>query len=164
MNSSENTRKGLFTVIYPFMAFALNLTGLAKECFAVIFNFWISQGQKPVSVSLTTMQTITGGTRPAVVQAVHKLEKYKFLIAMRTPGKRTVYEVTIPEQVLTDFMQLYAPHEPVKEVTPLEYLQLTGPGKTCLLQNKKKAKCEPIISPLKVRPVGEIRSGGLKEA
>lgn len=156
-------KKGLYTIIYPFMASVLGLAGLAKECFATVFGFWFSQGQNPVGVSLTTMQTITGGTRSAVVQAVHKLEESKLLVATRTPGKKTVYDVTIPEQVLTDFKALYA-NALVKQFNQQEYSQHTRTSEPTIPRNNKKAKLEPVITPLRVKPASEIRTGGLKEA
>lgn len=157
-------RKGLYTIIYPFMASVLCLSGLTKECFAIIFGFWLSQGQKPVGVSLTTMQTITGGTRPAIINAVHKLEEAGLILAERTPGKKTIYDVTIPEQALIEFMDLYANSKLIKLFNSKEYTPLTSTSKTRLPQNKKNAKCESIITPLKVRSDGKISSGGLREA
>lgn len=159
----QKTKKGLFTIIYPFMASILNLAGLAKECFATIFGFWFSQGQHPVGVSLTTMQTITGGTRPAVVQAIHKLEESKLIIATRTPGKKTVYDVTIPEQALTDFKALYA-KELVQRLNHQGYTVNTSTSEPTIPRNNIKAKRESVITPLRVKPASEIRTGGLKEA
>lgn len=156
--------KGLYTIIYPFMASVLYLSGLTKECFAIIFGFWFSQGQKPVCVSLTTMQTITGGTRPAIINAVHKLEEAGLIIAERTPGKKTIYDVTIPEQALIEFMDLYANSKLIKLFNSKEYTPLTSTSKTRLPQNKKNARCESKIMPLKVKPASEIRAEGLKEA
>ena len=157
------TKKGLYTIIYPFMASVLSLAGLAKECFAVIFGFWFSQGQSPVGVSLTTMQTITGGTRAAVVQAVHKLEESKLIVATRKPGKKTVYDVTIPEQALTDFKTLYA-NELVQRINRQGYSERTSTSVPTLLRNNIKSKYESVITPLRVKPASEIRTGGLKEA
>lgn len=160
----KKVKKGLYTIIYPFMASVLGLAGLAKECFAIIFGFWFSQGQHPVGVSLTTMQTITGGTRPAVVQAVHKLEESGLVLAVRTPGKKTFYDVTIPEQALIEFKELYANCKLVNSFNPKEYTPLTSSSKTSLPQNKRNAKRESVITPLRVKPASEIRTGGLKEA
>lgn len=160
---NPKTKKGLFTIIYPFMASVLGLAGLAKECFASIFGFWFSQGQNPVGVSLSTMQTITGGTRAAVVQAVHKLEESKLIVATRTPGKKTVYDVTIPEQALTDFKSLYA-NALVKQFNHQGYSVHTSTSEPTIPQNKTKATHESVISPLRVKPSNEIHTGGLKEA
>lgn len=157
------TKKGLYTIIYPFMASALGLVGLAKECFATIFGFWFSQDRNPVGVSLTTMQTITGGTRSAVVQAIHKLEESQYIIATRKPGKKTVYDVTIPDQVLMDFKTLYT-CELVKQFNHQGYSKRTSTSKPIIPRNKINAKHDPIITPLKVKPAGEIHGGGLKEA
>lgn len=155
-------KKGLFTILYPFMA-QLGLAGLAKECFATIFGFWYSQGQHPVGVSLTTMQTITGGTRSAVVHAVHKLEESTLIVSTRKPGKKTVYHVTIPEQALTDFKALYT-NELVQRINHQGYSERTSTSVPTLPRNNIKAKNESVITPLRVKPASEIRTGGLKEA
>ena len=160
----KKVKKGLYTILYPFMASVLSLAGLAKECFATIFGFWFAQGQHPVGVSLTTMQTITGGTRPAVIHAIHKLEEAGLILAVRTPGKKTFYDVTIPEQALVEFKELYANNKLVNSFNPKEYTPLTSSSKTSLPQNKRNAKREPVITPLKVKPASEIHSGGLTEA
>lgn len=146
------------------MSKVLNLAGLAKECFAVIFCFWYNQEQHPVTVSLTTMQTITGGTRPAVVQAVHRLEVDGLIVAERTPGKMTTYNVVIPQHVLAEFKSLYPQNKPVKMFNPQEVIPLTSTSHPRIPQNKNNVKCKPDITSLKVKAVGEIRTGGLKEA
>lgn len=146
------------------MASVLGLAGLAKECFAIIFGFWFSQSQRPVPVSLTTMQTITGGTRPAVILAVHKLEEAGLITASRTPGKKTIYDVKLPEKALADFKELYANKRLVKSINPQEYAPTTSTSSPRLPQNKKNAKSESVITPLRVKPANEIRTGGLKEA
>lgn len=154
--------KGLYTTIYPFMASVLGLSGLAKECFATIFGFWFSQDEHPVGVSLTTMQTITGGTRSAIVQAIHKLEESKLLVPIRTPGQKTMYDVAIPEQVLTDFKSLYT-NALVKHNNHLKYSMHTRASEPTIPRNNIKAIHESVITPLKVKPASEIRTGGLKE-
>ena len=160
----KKEKKGLYTIIYPFMAGVLSLAGLAKECFATIFGFWFAQGQHPVGVSLTTMQTITGGTRPAVIHAIHKLEEAGLILAVRTPGKKTFYDVTIPEQALVEFKELYSNNKLVNSFNAKEYTPLTSSSKTSLPQINRNPKREPVITPLKVRPAGEIHCGGLTEA
>lgn len=160
----EKKKKGLYTIIYPFMASLLGLAGLAKECFATIFGFWYSQGQNPVGVSLTTMQNITGGTRPAVIHAIHKLEEAGLIVAVRTPGKKTFYDVTIPEQALVEFKELYANNKLVNSFNTKEYTPLTSSSKTGLPQINRNPNREPVITPLKVKPASEIHSGGLTEA
>lgn len=159
----EKKKKGLYTIIYPFMASLLGLAGLAKECFATIFGFWYSQGQNPVGVSLTTMQNITGGTRPAVIHAIHKLEESGLIVAERTPGKKTVYHVTIPEQALTDFKALYT-NELVQRINHQGYSEHTSTSKPTIPRNKTNKTHESVITPLRVKPASEIRTGGLKEA
>lgn len=157
----QKTRKGLYTVLYPFMARGLNLAGLAKECFAVIFGFWFALGRTPVGVSLTTMQTITGGTRPAVIQAINKLEKAGLITASRIPGKKTTYDVILPEQTLAEFIDVYA--KPVSTLIHQEFSLKTRTGQPSIPLYKKKVKLEP-VSPLRVKTASKIRTGSLKEA
>lgn len=145
------------------MARVLNLAGLAKECFAVIFGFWFALGRTPVGVSLTTMQTITGGTRPAVIQAINKLEKAGLIIASRIPGKKTTYDVILPEQTLAEFMNTYADNRLVSTLISQEYTPITRTGHPSIPLNKKKVKLEP-VSPLRVKTASKIRTGRLKEA
>lgn len=158
------TKKGLYTILYPFMASILGLAGLAKECFAVIFGFWFSQGQQPIGVSLTTMQIITGGTRPAVILAIHKLEEAGLILAMRTPGKKTIYDVKMPDQALADFKAMYPSSKLVNSFTRQEYASKTSPSKTRIPENKKNANHDLVITPLRVKPASEIHTGGLQEA
>lgn len=162
----QKTRKGLYTVLYPFMSSGvLNLSGLAKECFAVIFGFWFSQGQIPVSVSLTTMQTITGGTRSAVVRALYRLENSGLIMASRIPGKKTTYNVILPKQTLAEFIDVYADNKPVSALIHQEYTQETRTGQPSIPLNNKKVKLESVSSPSPLRvTAGEIRTGGLREA
>lgn len=160
----QKTKKGLFTIIYPFMASILNLAGLAKECFAVIFGFWFAKGKNPVGVSLTTLQTITGGTRPAVIQAIYKLEKAGLIRASRMPGKKTTYDVILPEQTLAEFLDEYVDNKPVSTLNPKEYTQITRTSIGIIPVNNKKEKHKSVNTLLKVKNAGEIRTGGLKEA
>lgn len=160
----QNTRKGLYTVLYPFMASVLNLAGLAKECFAVIFGFWFAKGKNPVGVSLTTLQTITGGTRPAVIQAIYKLEKAGLIMASRMPGKKTTYDVILPEQTLAEFMNTYTVNRLVSTHISQEYTPKTRTSQTCILLKNKKEKHKSVNTPLRVKHTGEIFTGGLKEA
>lgn len=161
----QKKKKGLYTTIYPFMAGVLKLAGLAKECFAVLFNFWLAKGQNPVGVSLTTMQTITGGTRPAVIQAIYKLEKAGLIMASRMPGKKTTYDVILPEQTLAEFLDEYVVgNKPVSTLNPKEYTQITRTSIGIIPVNNKKEKHKSLNTPLKVKNAGEIRTGGLKEA
>lgn len=155
--------KPLYTIIYPFMSSDLKLAGLAKECFAIIFNFWLYMGQKPVGVSLMTMQEITGGTRPAVIQAILKLEKAGLIAAQKTSGKTTKYDVILPKQTLEEFMNVYAPMKLVNSLNPQEYIKNTSTSKASIPQNNKKEKIKSVYTPLKVKPAGEIHTGGLKE-
>lgn len=159
----QGKKKGLYTTIYPFMAGVLKLAGLAKECFAVIFGFWFAKGQNPVDVSLTTLQIITGGTRPAVIKAIYKLEDAGLILASRIPGKKTTYDVILPKHILEEFTNVYANKKLVSALIPLEYTPRTSAGKISTPQNNKKNKRESVITPLRVKSAGEIHAGGLKE-
>lgn len=159
----QKKKKGLYTTIYPFMAGVLKLAGLAKECFAVFFNFWLAKGQNPVGVSLTTLQTITGGTRPAVIQAIRKLENAGLIMGSRIPGKKTTYDVILPEQTLAEFIDVYASNKPVSTLIHQEFSLKTRTGQPSIPLNKKKVKLEP-VSPLRVKTASKIRTGSLKEA
>ena len=164
MSNSENNKKGLYTVIYPFMARELKLSGLAKECFAILFGFWFSQGPETVSVSLTPMQIITGGTRPAIVMAVKKLEEIGIVRAERMPGKKTCYDIKLADQTLTNFKELYLKQKLVNSFTPQEFIPITSACNNNLPHKIRNMKYETVTSPLKVRAANEIHSGGLTEA
>lgn len=159
----RKTYKGLFTIIYPFMHSDLHLTGLAKECFAVIFGFWFFQGEHPVGVSLTIMQTLTGGTRSSVVQAIHKLEESQYIAAHRQTTKKTMYVVTISEQVLANFKSIYD-NSLVLPLNHQRYSEHTSASPPTTRQNKIKDKYKSDITPLRVKNAREINTGGLKEA
>ncbi len=156
-------QKCLYTIIYPFMSGVLRLSGLTKECFATIFNFWLFQGQHPVRVSLTTMQATTGGTRPAIIQAVHKLENAGLILASRAPGKKTTYDVILPKQILTEFANIYMCTKLVNTLYPQRYTPKTSASTTRIPHNIKKTKNE-INCPLRVKSGADIHTGGLNEA
>lgn len=100
-------QKYLYTIIYPFMSSTLGLTGIVKETFAIIFNFWIAAGESPVRASLSTMQMITGATRATIVKAVSHLAQIGLIEKKKVPGKPTLYEVLIDAEILNSFKQQY---------------------------------------------------------
>lgn len=155
--------KALFTILYPFMSSVLELAGLAKECFAVIFGFWIAQGERPVSASITIMQAITGGSRPAIVKAIRHLNELGLIQSVKIPGKRTLYTVVIAPSVLEEFMASY-PNALVKRVNHNELTPNNSAGQGTKPQKKSNPKREPYNTPLKVRTTDGINTGGLKEA
>ena len=97
----------LFTVIYAFMATELGLKGLALGVFASIFNFWVNANYSETWVSITTMQKMTGGSRPAVVKAIQRLERRGLICTCRNPGKRSTYMVTISPDLLSEFKNTF---------------------------------------------------------
>lgn len=86
----------LFTIIYSFMAFRLNLRGAAKEVFAVIFGFWKAR-KEPIAVSNKVIHSITGLSRAAIVKAKNLLVKRKLILVHEIRGKPSTYEVVLPE-------------------------------------------------------------------
>ena len=88
----------LFTTIYSFMAFKLNLHGAAKEVFAVIFGFWKTKNG-PVTVTNSVIRSITGLSHAAIVKAKNYLVSRKLIIVHEVRGKPSVYEVVHPEDV-----------------------------------------------------------------
>ena len=155
--------KALFTILYPFMSEVLNLAGLAKECFAVIFGFWLAQGERPISASISIMQAITGGTRPAIVTAIRHLKEEGFIQAKTIPGKRTLYQVSIDRKIIDDFKAMYPNTLPVKHVNPHELTLKNSTRKETKPHNINKPKLESYYTPLKVRTNKDIYTGYLKE-
>lgn len=155
--------KALFTILYPFMSGVLHLTGLAKECFAVIYGFWIAQEERPISASITIMQAITGGSRPSIIKAIRYLKEQGIIQAEKIPGKRTLYKVSIDPQIIGEFKETY-PSALVKRANHNELTLDNSTSKTSKPQNKRNPKCEPYNTPLKVRSSGGINTGGMKEA
>ena len=153
----------MYTVLYPFMASVLNLAGLAKECFAVIFGFWIAQGERPISASIIIMQAITGGSRPAIIKAIRFLKEQGMIQAEKVPGKRTMYIISIDPKIIGEFKETY-PSALVKRTNPHELTPDNSTGKVSTSQNKSNPKRETSYNtPLRVRMAGEINKGGLKE-
>ena len=95
--------KRLYCVIYAFMSEILGLAGYAKEVFAAIFGFWYSAGKAPVIASLSTLQCITGATRASVVAAIKDLTDKGLISVQRSPGKNSLYEVTLEPELLVDY-------------------------------------------------------------
>lgn len=155
-------REALYTILYPFMSETLGLHGYEKETFAVIFGFWFKAGEKPVRASLSTIQKITGGTRPAIVKAITLLIKDSFIKAEKRPGKPTLYSVILAPEILTEFKANYRPR-PVAPVNRQESNSLTTTGSPAKLQNKGNARYQNDTT-LHVRRLEDITTGGLPEA
>ena len=85
----------LFTIIYSFMAFKLNLRGAAKEVFAVIFGFWQAK-KEPVTVSNKVIHSITGLSHAAIVKSKNLLIKQNLILVHEIRGKPSSYEVILP--------------------------------------------------------------------
>ena len=130
-----------YTVIYSFFSSVLGLKGLAKEVFAIIFGFWNRADRAYAWVSLTTLEAITGGTRPAIVAAIKQLESKKIISAMRNPGKHSLYAITIDETLLRDFDSTFK----TREVKPPNYplVQKTTYNQESQLTKKSKDSTPP---------------------
>lgn len=156
----------LYTVLYAFMSKTLGLKGLAKEVFAIIYGFWTAAGKTEAQVSLSVMEIISGGTRPAIIRAVQHLESIGYIHILRHPGKRSLYQVTIDPEIIRDYeasfsKELVKPQyqSPIKQLNQRQVNRCTSSGKAYYLVNKKNTKGN---NSLKVK--NEIDSGGLPEA
>lgn len=138
------TNKHLYTIIYPFMHQDLKLEGCIKEIFAVIFCFWISnKGEKSIKVSYSTIQSITGVSRPTVAHGIKQLLDKGLLTAQKRTGKSTSYNVSIPPAVLDQFRMTYG-HSAVKWSNQQWLNKLTRASSIDYLQNKYKKKGDNI--------------------
>ena len=86
----------LFTVLYAFMAFKLNLRGAAKEVFAVIFGFWQIK-KEPVTVSNRIIHAITGLSHAAIAKSKNLLIERNLIRVREIRGKPSAYEVILPD-------------------------------------------------------------------
>lgn len=155
-------QKYLYTIIYPFMSNILGLSGIVKETFAVIFNFWIAAGEAPIRASLTTIQTITGATRATVVKAISHLAQVGLITKIKTPGKPTLYMVSINSDILTTFKQQYYTMV-VKRKYYQWYISNTTTGIVSKLQNNNKGNLKSGKGNLTVKSAEEIQTCGLSE-
>lgn len=114
----------LFTIVYSFIPMVLGLKGLAKDIFAVIFGFWLQSNRTQTWVSISTMQKITGGSKPAVMEAIRQLEKKNYIKVKREPGKLSLYDVSINETILQEFDATYT-NQPVKSLAQQPVRSLT---------------------------------------
>lgn len=149
----------LYTVIYAFMATELGLKGLAKEVFATIFNFWVDANYSETWVSITTMQKITGGSRPAVVKAIQHLERRGKICTCRNPGKRSTYMVTIPPDLLSEFKNTFM-DERVNSVNQQRETKVTSTSSPTYPQKKEKRKMNKSLI---INSKNFINTGGLPE-
>lgn len=152
-------KKYPFTILFSFMSSVLHLYGYTKETFAVIFGFWLSGGEKPVPASLSTIQKITGATRPAVVQAIENLISRNLLSALKSPGRRTFYSVILDPQLLLEIK------EDIQNKVDKPFNQpcladFTSAGKVAKPRNQGKPK----VNPLRMKSATEMSTGDLEEA
>lgn len=148
--------KELFTVIYSFMGCQLNLSGITKEVFSFIFGLWLKK-QAPVYASITTLMNLTGAARSSVQLAIKNLQIKGFIAANKTPGKRTMYDISIPQKDLIEILSiLEVPPARKSGETPPENRTTTGPkfGN----QNKKRRN-----NNLEVPNLSEMTTGNLNE-
>ena len=152
----------MYTVLYPFMTKQLGLRGYTKETFAVIFNFWLYNGDRPTRASLSLIQSITGASRPTIVRAIADLIEMNYISAERVPGKHTVYAVIIPAEILSDFIITYQ-RKLVNQVDYCWLNKLTGGSLTVKPQKKRNNK-HINNSTLRVRQANEYFTDNLIEA
>lgn len=151
----------LYTILYPFMSSDLGLFGYDKEVFAVIFNFWLHSGEKPVRASLSTIQKIIGGSRPTILRAVNALIEGQLISPDKHPGRPTMYSVTIPSEILTEFKNTYRKKQ-VQSVNQQEFSYKTTTSAAAKPQKYTKGKCNNTT--LRVGKKEEVITGGLPEA
>lgn len=146
-----------YTMLFPFISSTLGLSGYAKETFAVLFNFW-RQEEKPISASISTIQKITGGTRPAIVAAISCLEKRGLIRTYKSQGSNTLYEVTIDERVLQTFWDEYS--YLVKRGSSQRSNHFTSTSKATEQQKEKRSIHKKNTT---LRVDNKVCIGGLKE-
>ena len=133
----------LFTILYSFISSDLGLEGLAKEVFAIIFGFWLDANRTKAWVSLKTMGAITGGSRPAIIEAIKLLERKGHIAIDRSHGKHSLYSVTIDADIMKGFDATYSAevvrslnHLGVKQPNHHRLSRLTGSSKVTEPVNK----------------------------
>ena len=107
-----NTKKVLlFYITYPFMWRDLNLSGISRDVFAIIFGFW-KKGRSPVHVPYSVIREMTGATDPSISAAIKKLKKRELIVVtQQKQGLKSLYQVSLPAEVLAEFMSEYMPRE-----------------------------------------------------
>lgn len=93
----------LYTVLYSFMSSELGLKGLTKEVFAIIFGFWLAAERTAIWITISNMEAITGGSRPAIIAAIKALERKGYIAVSRSPGQYSLYTVTVDASIIQDF-------------------------------------------------------------
>lgn len=85
------------------MVSKLGLRGLAKEIFAIIFGFWLSAKRSSTLIPISRMRAITGGSNPAIIEAIKNLEHKGYISVSRTSGQFSSYTVTLDASIIQDF-------------------------------------------------------------
>lgn len=108
----KNTKKGiLYFIVYPFMWRDLNLSGITRDVLAIIFGFW-KKGRGPVYVPYSVIREMTGATDPSISAAIKKLKSQKLIAVIgQKQGLKSLYQVSLPPEVLAEFMSEYKPDE-----------------------------------------------------
>lgn len=88
----------LYATLYPFMTQKLMLKGAERDAFAVIFSFW-QKNMKPVKVSFTTIQEISGATRPTIIAAIARLKARGLIEICKNRGKTNTYNIILPPDI-----------------------------------------------------------------
>lgn len=139
MSIEENIQtQKLFTTLYPFFWQDLRLSGVPKEVFAVIFNFWVNSGNNAVIAPVKTIRAIIGASRSRILDAIRKLEQKGVIIAYRVPGKNTRYGVEIDEEIMRKWYKTYV--APVQHPDHQRSRDTTTTGLKIGRQNKKNNK------------------------
>lgn len=99
--------KELFATIYSFMGNELKLSGLTKEVFAYIFAMWNYNKRCPVYATIPTLVKFTGAARSSIQLAISNLKNMGYIVPKPTPGKRTMYIVSVPEEILAAYETLH---------------------------------------------------------
>lgn len=148
--------KELFATIYSFMGRKLKLSGISKEVFAFIFGLWLKK-RTPVYASISTLIELTDAARSSIQLAISQLQSRGYIAAEKTPGKRTMYTISIPEQELKEILSNLEVHPARKSGgTPPENRASTGPKVGT--QNKKRTN-----NNLDVPRLSEMTTGTLNE-
>lgn len=90
-----------YTTIYDFMnVYGLSLS--AKVVWGVIIGKW-KRHCRPVEVPYSYIQAAIGITPPTIAAAIKELKNAKVISILAAKGKKSLYTVNLPEQILLVF-------------------------------------------------------------
>lgn len=150
----------VFTTLYSFM-WEIGLDGLTKEVFAVIFGFWLRK-REPVYVPYSVIHRITGATPPSISAAIKRLEDYQYIKADRHTGKKTLYIIKLPDEIMSEFNEQVRPQTEtnMEDIKPCNCHPLNRLITTSKVPKDKKTT--PTANYLKVRGAEEFGKSPLK--